>query len=94
MCYVDALPKANISSCKLKLLYEPSRSVWECAVCDGTVFPLSFVFGSPVVSYLSITQLVEDDQKVYRRFNVVVSDRWQAEMMGEVLPCCCVCVYY
>ena len=28
-------------------------------------------------------QLNDDDQKMYNRFNVVVSDRWQAEMMGR-----------
>jgi beta-adrenergic-receptor kinase len=27
-------------------------------------------------------KLTEDDQKTYSRFNVVVSDRWQAEIMG------------
>lgn len=28
-------------------------------------------------------KVAEEDQKLYRRFNLVVSDRWQAEMMGR-----------
>lgn len=28
-------------------------------------------------------KVAEEDQKLYRRFNLVVSDRWQAEMMGK-----------
>jgi len=32
--------------------------------------------------FLSI-QLIDDDQRNYRRFNVLVTDRWQAEMIGQ-----------
>ena len=28
-------------------------------------------------------KVAEEDQKLYRKFNLVVSDRWQAEMMGR-----------
>ena len=28
-------------------------------------------------------KMAEEDQKIYRKFNLVVSDRWQAELMGE-----------
>ena len=27
-------------------------------------------------------KVAEEDQKLYRKFNLVVSDRWQVEMMG------------
>ena len=30
-------------------------------------------------------KVAEEDQKFYQKFNLVVSDRWQAEMMGGSL---------
>lgn len=30
-------------------------------------------------------KVAEEDQRLYRRFNLVVSDRWQAEMMGRYM---------
>ena len=38
-------------------------------------------------SSFSLSQLNDEDQKIYNRFNVVVSDRWQAEMMGKSRGC-------
>ena len=29
------------------------------------------------------TQVQDDDQRLYRRFNLLVSDSWQAEMLGR-----------
>ncbi len=33
----------------------------------------------------SYLQLNESDQKLYRRFNLLVPDRWQVEMMGMLV---------
>ncbi len=37
------------------------------------------------------TQLDDNDKRLYNKFNILVPDRWQAEMMGEcVFVCVCI----
>ena len=43
--------------------------------------PALHFYSSPFNSCL--LQLAENDQKLYRSFNLLVVDKWQAEMMGE-----------
>ena len=54
-------------------------------LCDMQEGVCVFFKGGKVSGYFVILllQLTDEDQRIYRRFNILVSDRWQAEVMGR-----------